>query len=112
MSFRKVKEWDNREERRVRGRLVFTNGRSWTRRVQWLEDSDEGPVKIKFWELDTGGLEAYTECGVPQAFARTVWDRFKEGQSAQDALSIFRVGVKPSRKAQEQQRPELRKEDG
>ena len=97
MSFSVVKTWDDR--RRVKeGRLQkeCINGRTWIRRIQWLED---GPaIKLKFESGDT-----YHEVGVlTEIAAQTAWDRFKAGQEYSELLSIFGVGdikVTPSRKA-------------
>lgn len=90
--YHKVKTSDNREDRRVKGQLVFTNGRSWTRRITWLEDGDK--IKLKFEDGDT-----YFETGVPAGFAPLVWDRFKEGQSIEDSVSIFGCKCVLSRRA-------------
>jgi hypothetical protein len=70
--------------------------------VQWLEDFDSGstaPVKLKF---DDG--ERHVEVCVPFAFSQTVWDRFKAGQSIEDACSVFGVDVQPSCKAEKERR--------
>ncbi len=82
MSFRKIRSWDNRGETKQK-RLLTINGRTWTRRVIQLEDL-EGTVKLKF-DIDSN----YCEYIVPPAFVQTVWDRFCEGQSVEDAISIL-----------------------
>lgn len=86
----KLKEWDNRSETKKQ-KLPTINGRTWTRRVQWLEEGNT--VKLKF---DDG--ERYYETGVPAAFAQKVYDRFREGQSIEDSVSIFQSFAKPSMK--------------
>lgn len=92
--FSLVKSWDNRKEAKSK-RLSTVNGRSWTRRVQWLEDASD-LVKLKFCDG-----EGYLETGVYRPFAQLVWDRFKSGQSAQEAISVFGGKVTLSRKAVE-----------
>jgi hypothetical protein len=95
-----VKSSDNRNDVRNNRELKkqCIGGRTWTRRVQWLESSEEGaPVKLKF-EIMTTTEEKYEEVGVPEGFAQTVYDRFKAGQSIEDCVSIFKVHVQPSRK--------------
>lgn len=72
--------WDNRT-RPVR--LDAKTGRSWTRRLHWLEDA-EGRVKLKLWDG-----AAYREVLADEPSARTIWDRFKAGQSIDDAVSIL-----------------------
>jgi len=90
-----VKTWDNRRETKAQ-RLETINKRTWTRRIQWLED---GPaIKLKFDE----GSE-YNEIGVlTEIAAQTAWDRFKAGETFASLKSIFGVGdikVQPSKKA-------------
>lgn len=80
MSFSLLKSWDNRK-RPVR--LDPKTGRSWTRRIQWLEDAEDR-VKLK---LEDG--EAYREVIAVGGMAQTIWDRFKSGQSIDDAVSIL-----------------------
>lgn len=92
MVFRKIKEWDNRRERAVKGRLVFTNGRSWSRRITWLEDREACQVKIK---LEDGACYSEVTTGT-EDMAQTIWDRFKAGQSIDDAVSILARPVPPS----------------
>lgn len=88
MGFTKVKTTDNRAEVKEKGlRQLCINGRTWTRRAIWLEN-ENGVVKIKF-DVDY----VYAEYIVPTGFAQQVWDRFKEGQSIADCVSIF--GTKP-----------------
>ena len=95
--FSKKMSWDNRTKP---VRLDHKTGRSWTRRIQWLEDS-EGRIKLKFEDGDT-----YKEvlAAWPDA-AKTIWERFKAGQSIDDCISIL-VNFVPkhlqSRKAGEQ----------
>lgn len=88
-----VKSWDNRKETKA-NRLPTTNKRTWTKRMQWLESADTNVVKLKF---DDG--ETYFETGVQSSMAQTVWDRFKDGQSIEDAVSILGVKVQLSRRA-------------
>ena len=90
-----VKSWSNRRETKAK-RLKTINGRTWTRRIRWLED-DTSVIKLKFEDGET-----YFETGVSVSFAQTVWDRFKEGQSIQDAVSILGVKVKLSMKGERQ----------
>ncbi len=78
-----TRTWDNRNSRRINGRLNMTGGRSWSRRIQWLENQ-EGQVKLKF---EVG--DSYREELIPEGFAQIVWDRFKAGQSVEDCISIF-----------------------
>lgn len=86
--FVKLKTSDNREARRINGRLNFENGKSWTRRIQWLEDDDK--VKLK---LEDGA--EYKEVICSEINANTIWSRFKEGQSIEDAVSILGTAPKP-----------------
>lgn len=72
------------------------NSRTWNRRIQWLEDGS-GTVKLK---LETP--EGYREVGVLEGLAQKVWDRFKDGQSIEDSVSILGTELPPeklSRKA-------------
>jgi len=92
MSFHVVKTWDNRRDKPS----PTINQRTWTRRIQWLED---GPaIKLKF---ESG--ETYNEVGVlTEIAAETAWQRFKVGAEFEELKSIFGVGdikVTPSRKA-------------
>jgi len=77
------KSWDNRGERRVNGRY-----RGWTRRIQWLEDGFNNLIKLK---LEDG--DAYREVVTSWGTAGTVWQRFKDGQSIDDAVSILAADV-------------------
>lgn len=85
MSFSLVKSWDNRKEiSRVRlSDRDCINGRTWTRRIQWLEDAEDR-VKLK---LEDG--QTYREVIAVGGMAQTIWDRFKQGQSIDDAVSIL-----------------------
>lgn len=82
-----VKSWDNREEVRRR-RLTTVNGRTWTRRARWLEDTDGRPVKLK---LEDGS--EYVEVDLLPGLAQTVWDRFKTGIDLHSAVSILGVAT-------------------
>ena len=79
MTYSLRKSWDNR------GYPVRMNafGRTWVRRIRWYENGTV-TVKLKFEDSTE-----YVEAGVTVAFAQTVWDRFKSGQSIQDSLSVF-----------------------
>lgn len=100
--FSKVKDWDNRNEQRRKGQLVFTDkGRSWTRRIQWLENQ-EGNVKLKLED----NVQGYKEVIVSEKDAQTIYERFRAGQSIQDSISI--LGTDPpqhlkSKRASEQE---------
>ena len=59
------------------------NGRTWTRRIQWLEDSML-PVKLK---LEDGHM--YKEVLCSRIDAEIIYDRFREGQSIDDCISIL-----------------------
>ncbi len=87
--FGMLKTWTNAPQPGAHTR----NGRTWTRRIQWLEDS-EGNVKLKM-ECVNG----YKEALVQQADAGTVWRRFKDGQSIDDCLSIYGSPVPPPMKS-------------
>lgn len=82
-----VKTWRNK---------VSFRGRTWSRRIQWLEDGTT--IKLKLEELGN-----YKEVGVTsEPFAQTIWDRFKSGSSTDDAVSILGIDLptdKLSRKA-------------
>ncbi len=99
--FSKVKCWDNRHQVKLLKELRFScvKGRTWTRRIQWLQDL-EGRIKLKF-EDGT----AYSEVMVLSTpLAQTVYDRFKAGQSIADSCSILTHKVPnslQSRKASE-----------
>jgi hypothetical protein len=80
MSFSLRKQWDNRKHP---VRLDPKTGRSWTRRIQWLEDAEDR-VKLK---LQDG--ESYREVIAVGGMAQTIWDRFKTGQSIDDSVSIL-----------------------
>lgn len=81
--------------------------RTWTRRIRWSEDG-QGNVKLKFEEG-----EAYREVCIPEAFAQTVWDRFKSGQTSQEAVSIFAGELTgPSRKVKQGAGDGARQVDG
>lgn len=83
MSFHLHKSWSNRTETKAE-RLPTVNGRTWTRRIQWLEAADETGVKLKLED----GIE-YKEVILPLLDADKVYNRFCEGQSIADALSIL-----------------------
>lgn len=95
MGFSKLRTWDNRKERRKNGQLQFENGRSWTRRITWLEDSDNWEnVKLKF---EDGA--AYKEILVGAYAADIIWERFKDGQSIDDCISMYGKEVPNSMKS-------------
>lgn len=94
MSYHPIKDWNNRKETRTK-RLLTVKGRTWTRRIQWLEDMIGMPVKLKF---DDG--EIYEEHGVLYAFAQIVYDRFIQGASIKDAISVYGENVQGSRKSE------------
>ena len=83
MSFYPHKEWSNRTETKTK-RLPTIKGRTWTRRIRWLEAADESGVKLKLED----GIE-YKEVLVSRLDADKVYARFIEGQSINDALSIL-----------------------
>lgn len=84
--FSTVKSWDNREQRRKAGRLAFTDGKSWTRRIRWLADGD-ATVKLK---LEDG--DQYREViALSVQLADRIWQRFKDGQPINDCVSILAV---------------------
>lgn len=72
--FSEVKMWRNKSK--------GINNRTWTRRIRWLEDNEH--VKLK---LEDG--EVYREVLTDRIAAQTIWTRFKEGQSIDDAVSIL-----------------------
>lgn len=80
MSFSVVKSWD---DRRTCDRKSCIKGRTWVRRIQWLEDCEDR-VKLKLEDGDT-----YREVIAVGGMAQTIWDRFKAGQSIDDAISIL-----------------------
>jgi hypothetical protein len=93
----KLKMWRNSPEVQEK-RLPTINDRTWTRRIQWLEDSPTSDVvKLK---MEDG--EVYKEVGVSRFQADGVWHRFKDGQSIEDCLSFFAVRTpSPSRRAEQ-----------
>lgn len=80
MGFSLVKSWDNRGKPVV---IDAITRRSWTRRIQWLSDNG-GNIKLKLED----GLD-YREVMANGGFAQTIWDRFKDGQSIKDSISIL-----------------------
>jgi hypothetical protein len=84
--FNLIKSWDNRK---TCDRKQCINGRTWTRRIQWLED-EAGATKLKL-EDGAGYKEVLVTCGMGQ----TIWDRFKAGQSINDSVSILAQPVPP-----------------
>jgi hypothetical protein len=80
VSFRLIKSWNNRKSC---NRKTQVNGKSWSRRIQYLED-EEGRVKLKLED----GTE-YREIIAGGGSANTIWDRFKAGQSIDDSVSIL-----------------------
>jgi hypothetical protein len=87
MSFSKLKTWDNRTS----GSLL-PNGKTWTRRITWLVG--ETLVKLK---LEDG--DAYREVLVDETSAKIVWQRFRDGQPINDAVSILGAEVPESLKS-------------
>lgn len=85
MGFSVIKTWD---DRKTANRRECIKGRTWFRRVQWLEDGTH--VKLKL-EVGTDYKEVIADCGM----ANTVWQRFKEGQSIADSVSILAIPVPP-----------------
>lgn len=85
MSFSMLKSWNNRRSCK-RADCIY--GRTWTRRIRWLESIDH-QIKLK---LEEG--EYYREVLVPfKDAANTIWLRFKDGQPIDDCISI--LGVVP-----------------
>jgi hypothetical protein len=80
MSFSLLKSWD---DRRSCDRKRCVKGRTWVRRIRWLGD-EEYRVKLK---LEDG--ELYREVIAVGGMAQTIWDRFKQGQSIDDSVSIL-----------------------
>lgn len=78
--FGKIKTWDNRRELKRRTTPL------WSRRITWLEDGTL--VKLK---LETDG--PYREVVADSRSAQIVWDRFKQGQSVDDCISILAAPV-------------------
>lgn len=93
MSWSVLKTWDNRV--RKGGVKLLHNGKSWTRRIQWLAGfgSQQDNVKLKFDDGDN-----YYEVVTSQAMAEIIWSRFKEGQSVEDSVSI--LAKKPNKSQQ------------
>lgn len=102
MSWSVVKVWDNRV--RKGGVKLLHNGKSWTRRIQWLAGygSQQDHVKLKFEDGAT-----YHEVVTSQAMAEIIWSRFKEGQPIEDSVSI--LGKKPN---QSQQSRKMAQQEG
>jgi len=90
MSFRKIKFWDNRDEKP----RDTVNGRTWTRRVQWLENEHD-QIKLEVEHVTTDGA-CYRELLIDRAAAEIVWKHFKDGQAIDDAVSIYGVPVPES----------------
>lgn len=87
MSFSPViVQWDNRGKKVV---IDPKTGRSWTRKIQWLKDQEDR-IKLKMWDG-----EAYKEVMATGSWsdessaAKTIWTRFKAGQSIDDSVSIL-----------------------
>ena len=82
--FSKVKSWDNRTS----GRLL-PNGRTWTRRITWMEDENDA-IKLKLEYVSQDGEDtSYKEVLCDAIAAETIWKRFREGQPIDDAISIL-----------------------
>lgn len=95
----KLRDWSNRKQVRQQ-RLPTVSSRTWTRRIQMLVSPDSDQVKLK---LEDGNV--YREVLVPEGLVDVIWDRFKAGQSIDDALSIFYSQVpasQQSRKARQE----------
>ncbi len=86
MSFHMVKSWDDGRDEITHCRKPFNaRGRSWDRRIRWLEDGDL--VKLK---MEDG--EDYSEVLSNNSLdPQTIWNRFKAGQSILDCVSILAV---------------------
>lgn len=67
----------------------MVNGKTWTRRIQWLEG--DGLIKLKLQDGDT-----YKEVLVSQVDADKVWQRFEDGQTIDDCCSILTQPVPQS----------------
>jgi hypothetical protein len=102
-----IKSHDNRRLVRARNeRLKCINGRTWTRRCQWLELSDTSDIKLKFeWD------NHYHEVLVPRAFAQEVWERWQMGHTLEDACSIFTSNIPKTLRSRRQARIDQSKEE-
>jgi hypothetical protein len=100
LMFRMIKSWDNRGQCQRRDCLY---GRTWTRRIQWLQGNDAN-VKLKMWDGTT-----YKEVMViVGGCAQPIWNRFKAGLSIDDCVSILAQPVPKSlqsRQAAQQDNP-------
>lgn len=88
MSFSLRWSWDNRDEAKAK-RLPTFNGRTWTRRIQFLEGTPLNKLKLE------DGKE-YKEILVSKLDAEKIYERFKEGQSINDCISILGAKVPES----------------
>jgi hypothetical protein len=79
------------------------NGRTWTRRIQWLDGygPNSGLIKLK---LEDGQL--YKEVLATEKDADTIWQRFNDGQPIDDCLSILGRAVPQSLKSRKATRTE------
>lgn len=75
-----LKSWDNRK---VVKRTDCIKGRTWTRRIRWFYNQDD-VIKLK---LEDG--TQYKEVLVMSSMVDVVWNRFKEGQSIDDCVSLL-----------------------
>ena len=80
MSFSTIMQWDNRGKKVV---IDPVTKRSWTRRIIRLQD-ENGTIKLKLEEKDK-----YKEVLVDAYGAKTIWERFKQGQCIDDCVSIL-----------------------
>lgn len=71
-----------RENRALRDQCF--NKRTWTRRIQWLEGNDVLMIKLK---LEDGHV--YKEVLCNEKDAEIIYERFREGQSIDDCISIL-----------------------
>lgn len=81
MSFSLKRSFDNRRDVRNM-RLPTIKGRTWTRRIQRLED--DGIIKLK---MEDG--EVYKEVLAGATDVETIYKRFMQGQSIDDCISIL-----------------------
>lgn len=78
--FSLLKSWDNR---RSCDRKLCIKGRTWTRRIRWLEDSD-GPVKLK---LEDGS--SFREVLTSDGLVEIIWTRFRNSDTIEEAIGLF-----------------------
>lgn len=78
------RSWDNRSKP---VRIDPKTGRSWTRRIRWLSCADQ--IKLKLEVVIPDKPAQYKEVLCDEVAAKTIWDRFKNGQSIDDSVSIL-----------------------